>query len=139
MSKKLNYSVICIDFRKFSSVEELDSFFKQVGLDMSPQSWYDAYLGNWIKGKKVNRIWLDSITLSLIAYETDDDQQLYPGFANFLQDSIGIDSTFRYGDIKLNHRKDITVDSILEKVLKSGTESLTEFEKNFLDKNADKI
>jgi hypothetical protein len=139
MSKKLKYSVFCVDFRNFSSAEEMESFFQKVGLDLVGKSWYDAHIGKWIKGKKVNRVWIDSITLSLVAYETDDDQMLYPGFAQFLQDSPCIDTNFKYGEVKFNHRKDITIDSILEKILKSGTESLTDFERNFLDKNSENI
>jgi hypothetical protein len=132
MSDDLKYSVFCVDFRKFSSGDELDSFFKEVGLDMIGTSWYDAYLGKWINGTIVNRVWIDSITLSLVAYETDKEQMIYPSFAKFLNETKPIDKTFQYGKVELNPRKDLTIDDILDKILESGPDSLTNFEKNFL-------
>lgn len=132
----LNYSVFCIDLRNFSSVEELEDLFKEVGLHMSASSWYDAHLGKWIIGQCVNRVWIDQITLSLVAYETDEQQMIYPSFAKFLNESKGIDKTFQYGDLEFNHRKDITVDDVLDKILKSGTASLTLFERNFLNQQS---
>jgi len=128
-----NYSVFCLDFRNFDSGETLDAFFKEVGLDLNGKSWYLAHLGQWIQGSVINKVWIDSITLSLVAYETDQKQMIYPSFAEFLSNSPSIDRNFRYGNFKLTHRKDLNVDSILDKILVSGTESLTFFEKNFLD------
>ncbi len=135
---ELNYSVFCLDLRNFSSGQDLENFFKEVGLDMIGSSWYDAYLGKWIEGERVNRVWIDSVTLSLVAYETDQQQMIYPSFAQFLTNSKGIDKSFKYGEYKLNVRKDITIDSILDKNLESGTDSLTDFEKNFLDQQSKK-
>jgi hypothetical protein len=133
------YSVFCLDFRNFKSAKELDSFFKEVGLDMIGSSWYDAHLGNWIKGVVVNKVWIDSVTLSLVAYETDKEQMIYPSFAQFLNNSKGIDKTFQYGSLKFNSRKDLTLDDILDKILVSGTSSLTDFEKSFLEQQSNQI
>jgi len=132
------YSIFCIDLRNYSSGEELEEFFKEVGLDMIGSSWYDAHIGNWIKGAFVNRVWIDAITLSLVAYETSDQQMIYPAFAQFLNESKGIDKTFQYANLKFSHRKDLTIDDILDKILVSGPESLTDFEKNFLNQQSDK-
>ncbi len=133
---ELKYSVICIDFRDFKSGQELNDLFKQVGLDMDGPSWYNAHLGKWIQDVIVNRVWIDAITLSLVAYETDKQQMIYPSFAQYLNDSKGIDKTFEYGKFKSQPRKDITIDTILDKILESGQDSLTDFERNFLKNNS---
>ena len=133
---ELKYSVLLIDFRNYNSAEELQNFFTNVGLDMIGSSWYEAYLGNWIEGVKVNRVWVDAVTRCLIAYETDEQQMIYTGFAEYLNSLQPIDKTFEYGKIDFFHRKDVTIDSILDKILEKGANSLTKFEKSFLENNS---
>lgn len=136
---QFNYSVICLDLRNFKSGQELDNFFKEVGLDLNGPSWYDAHIGNWIRGTIVNKVWLDVVTLCLVAYETSDQQMIYPQFAQYLNELKGIDKTFKYGEVKFNTRKDLTLDDILDKILVSGTNSLTDFEKSFLEQQSNQI
>ena len=67
------------------------------------------------------------------------EQMIYPSFAQFLNNSKGIDKTFQYGSLKFNSRKDLTLDDILDKILVSGTSSLTDFEKSFLEQQSNQI
>ena len=134
---EMNYSVFCIDFRNFKTEVELDELFKEVGLDMKGQEWFKMHKGQWIPNVIVNRIWIDSVTLSLVAYETNTQQMIYPSFAEFLNNSKGIDKTFRYASLKFTHRTDLTLDSILDKILEQGSDSLTDFEKNFLKQQSE--
>jgi hypothetical protein len=133
------YSIFCLDLRDFKSGDDLDSFFKEVGLDLNGPSWYDAHLGSWIKGTIVNKVWIDIVTLCLVAYETSDQQMIYPQFAQFLNQLKGIDKTFQYGKVKFNTRKDLNLDDILDKILVSGTSSLTDFEKSFLEQQSNQM
>jgi hypothetical protein len=130
--QQFNYSVICIDFRNYKSTYDFSNFLKDVGLDLNAESWYGTHLGITIPGVYVNRVWIDSVTLNLIAYETDTKQEFFDGFASFLHKSKPIDHTFEYGKMKLQQRQDVTVDSILDKILEKGRDSLTNFELEFL-------
>jgi hypothetical protein len=130
------YSVICIDFRDFSSAEELDNFFEDTGLDMNGSSWFDLHLGKWIVGTIINKIWVDLMTLKLVAYETETQQMIYPAFAQHLNEMKPIDRSFKYDAVVFEDPEDISLDDILDKILVSGTASLTEFEKSFLEQQS---
>ena len=41
---------------------------------------------------------------------------IYTGFAEYLNSLQPIDKTFEYGKIDFFHRKDVTIDSILDKI-----------------------
>jgi hypothetical protein len=138
MSEELKYSVFCVDFRDFKSAKELDNFFKQVGLDMNGDTWYELYLGNWIKGVRINKVWFDLVTSNLIAYETCQEQMMYPSFADYLTNLKPIDLTFKYGKIEFPEGE-LTIDGILDKILRSGPESISQRERDFLNKNSENI
>lgn len=131
------YSVICIDFRDFSSAEELNNFFEDTGLDLNGSDWYSAHLGKWINGVVVNKVWLDVNTLNLIAYETENQQMIYPQFAQYLSQIKPIDRSFKYDDVEFDEPKDLSLDNILDKILEHGSESLTDFERNFLNEQSE--
>jgi hypothetical protein len=131
------YSVICIDFRDFSSSEELDNFFEDTGLDLNGSDWYSAHTGKWINGVVVNKVWLDVNTLNLIAYETQNQQMIYPQFAQYLSELKPIDRSFRYENVEFDEPKDLSLDDILDKILEHGSESLTDFERNFLNEQSE--
>jgi hypothetical protein len=131
------YSVICIDFRDFSSAEELNNFFEDTGLDLNGSDWYSAHLGKWINGVVVNKVWLDVNTLNLIAYETENQQMIYPQFAQYLSQIKPIDRSFKYDDVEFDEPKNLSLDDILDKILEHGSESLTDFERNFLNEQSE--
>ena len=134
---ELTYSVFCIDLRNFNSAQDFDLFLKQVGLPINAKNWYEVYLGNWIKGVRVNRIWFDKVTLSLVAYETDSEQMIYPSFADYLNKLQPIDTSFKFGKVEFaTGENGITIDSVLQKILESGMNSLTIEELEFLEKNS---
>lgn len=133
----LPYSVILIDLRAYNSAFDFDNFVKRIGLPINAYNWYECYLGNWIKGVRVNKIWLDKVTLSLVAYETDTEQMIYPGFADQLNKLQPIDESFKFGKVKFATLDDgITIDSVMKKILSSGMDSLTVEELEFLENNA---
>jgi len=134
---ELSYSVFCIDFRNFNSVQDFDMFVNRIGLPINAKNWYEVYLGNWIKGVRVNRIWFDKVTLSLVAYETDNDQMIYQSFADYLNKVQPIDSNFKFGQVEFAKEEvGITIDSVLQKILSSGMDSLTIEELEFLENNS---
>lgn len=131
------YSVICIDFREFDSQKDFTKFVNQTGLDIDPQSWYQAYLGTKIPGVNIFKVWIDAITLDLIKYQSDP-KWIHPheDFDLFMKKLKPIDSNFKFGNFNFRQRDDLTIDSILDKIIESGISSLTPFEKDFLDKNS---
>jgi hypothetical protein len=74
----------------------------------------------------------------LIAYETDQDQMMYPSFADYLTNLKPIDLTFKYGKIEFPEGE-LTIDGILDKILRSGPESISQRERDFLNKNSENI
>ena len=131
---KFEYSVICIDFRDFSSGEELDNFFDDCNISLDGHEWYGFYLGEWIQGFCVTKVWLDKNTLSLISYEIDGQQIMYPLFGQYLNVIEPINRNFQKVESTTNQTiQDLTVDGILDKILKFGKNSLSPTEKKFLD------
>jgi hypothetical protein len=126
------YSIFCIDFRNYSSFEEFEQFVKEVGLDIDAASWFNAYIE-----RKIFKVWADAITLNLIAYQsTIHRREMFDSFNHTIRSSKPIDSNFKFGKHDFRVREDITIDSILDKILEKGIDSLTSFEKDFLDKNS---
>lgn len=136
---KHTYTVFCLDYREFKSANDLDIFFKQANLDMVGSEWYELYLGNWIKGVVVNKVWVDSVTLCIVAYETNQEQMIYPNFAEYLSTMKPIDTSFKYGKIHFPHLTPLSLDTILEKIFQFGPDSLTQEEKDFLNKSSNEI
>lgn len=136
MSYKPNYSVICIDFRKFNSVSDFANFCLSSGIDLNAQEWYDLHLGKWLPNEIINKVWIDINTLAIIAYETRTHQMIHDVFANFLNTMPPVDKTYKHHQVSPTVSKSITpltLDTILEKISSSGMKSLTELELKFLD------
>lgn len=136
MSFKPQYSIICIDFRKFHSLNDFANFCLSANLDLNAEQWYDLYLGKWLPGKVINKVWIDTKTLGIVAYETTTHQMIHDVFANFLNEMTPVDRNYQHQVISPTFSESVTpltLDSILDKISSKGMKSLTELEIKFLD------
>ena len=65
--KKNDYSMFCVDLKNYSNASELDQFLKNSGINMDSEYLYSAYKGLVIPCYKVDKVWIDSVTLNFIA------------------------------------------------------------------------
>lgn len=136
MSFKPQYSIICIDFRKFVSVSDFANFCLSANLDLKAEEWYELHLGNWLPGKVINKVWIDSKTYAIVAYETTTHQMIHDVFASFLNEMPSVDRNYKHDTTSLTQSQPVTpltLDGILDKISSKGMKSLTKFELEFLE------
>jgi hypothetical protein len=134
------YSKFCIDFTEFSSFKDFDKFVEKANLDLDSKSWWGSYVGTTIPGYNIKKVWIDAITLSLIDFELVNNTRriIHEDFKKFMFKIKPIDLSFKYGNHIFRTREDsnLDLDTILDKILLKGIDSLTPFEKDFLNKQS---
>jgi len=125
------YSNFCIDFTNYSSIQEFNEFVNYANLDLDSKSWFKAFTQ-----KGIEKVWVDSITLSLVEYELNGRRIIFDDYTKFMQKSKPIDSNFKYGNFKFRTSQNLSIDAILDKILEKGIKSLTPYEKDFLQKQS---
>ena len=134
---KISYSIFVIDFRDFDTIESLKSFLIDMKIDsINPENLWGCKLGSGAY-PPMNKLWIDKATLYAVGYETKKERNLFPFF---LDNITGLEPLRRgqvcpFDSIILNKNTDLTLDSILEKIHDNGLSSLTQEEKDFLDKS----
>jgi hypothetical protein len=140
-------NVVCIDLTIFSSKEYFEKFMKSVNLDFTSTEWFiDPFdenmdvvdcLWNW-KESGYRKIWLDRLTLDFIASEdSKGNRNFTENYMNFMANIVPL----KPGDLPPTERKpfigefnvkSIYLDDVLDKISRSGLESLTKRELDFL-------
>ena len=116
----------------FNTKDEFAKYVSDMKFNMKVDVFWKVKTGEW-GGFVVTKIWIDSKTFNLIAYEGPSERKFCPSFANFLNTV----SPVLPGDIspldKIEDKFDLSVDKILDKISKFGIVSLTKEQKMFLD------
>jgi hypothetical protein len=127
------FSIICFDFRNFKTKEEFSNFCSKMNLSLNVDAYWKLKTGEW-NGHEQWRVWIDSNSFNLIAFENKEEQN----FSSMFVTNLGEMSVLSPGDLPpvLNTNKaklDISLDSILDKISSNGINSLTNEEKKFLE------
>lgn len=134
-----------IDLTQFSSEKEISKFIIDMKLDFNPKELNSANLWQCICGEftvgPMTKIWLNRKNLNWFAYQDNEGQKFAVEYLDFL----GNMQSLSPGDISpvdksedevFEEVSDFNVDSILDKINRTGFNSLTEKEVEFLEKRA---
>lgn len=132
------FNIICINLRDFNTKDEFAKFISDMNFDMDVDAYWDVKIGKW-NGTKVWRIWIDSTTFNMVAFESRQEQNFASQFLEHLLNMEPI----RPGDLspvltqKTTQVKNesMSIDSLLDKISLKGINSLSKEEKDFLDNN----
>jgi hypothetical protein len=134
-----------IDLSQFSSEDQLAKFIIDMKLDFNldefnaPNLWL-ARLGHFSVGP-MTKIWFNRKNLVWFAYQDNEGQKFSNEYTIFLSSM----QPLTFGDLSpmdkdeneiFDEVSEFSVDSILDKINKSGFNSLTEKEVEFLEKRA---
>lgn len=128
-NKEKNWSVILIDLTNITDVKDLELLIEDNGFDN-----IDAIKLMDHKKKGYRKLFFDKQTQATLAYthiNSSDKIIIQDNFQDFLKKLKPIDFT---KDVK-----DISIDSILDKINESGIQSLSKREKQFLDENSREV
>ena len=135
-----------IDLTQFSSVKEIEKFLIDMKLDFNPKELNSSNLWQCICGEfttgPMTKIWLNRKNLNWFAYQDNEGQKFAVEYLDFLKNMVSLSS----GDMSPMDKDDneifseevteFSIDSILDKINRSGFNSLTEKEVEFLEKRA---
>jgi hypothetical protein len=120
-------NIICIHLTRFYDLEDFRKMLRDNGLS----AFIEAKVLFNLKKDGYLKLWLDNQTFRTIAWTTSPDKKrlhFSDDYAQFLKDLNSL--TF----IEKSESTNLNLDQILDKIAKSGIESLTTNEKQFLDK-----
>ena len=135
-----------IDLTQFSSVKEIEKFLIDMKLDFNPKELNSSNLWQCICGEfttgPMTKIWLNRKNLNWFAYQDNEGQKFAVEYLDFLKNMVSLSP----GDMSPMDKDDdeifseevteFSIDSILDKINRSGFNSLTEKEVEFLEKRA---
>jgi len=119
-------NIICIHLTRFYDLEDFRKMLRDNGLS----AFIEAKVLFNLKQDGYLKLWLDNQTFRTIAWTTSPDKKrihFSDDYAQFLKDLNSL--TF----IEMSESTNLNLDQILDKIAKSGIESLTTHEKEFLD------
>jgi len=119
-------NIICIHLTRFHDLEDFRKMLRDNGLS----AFIEAKVLFNLKQDGYLKLWLDNQTFRTIAWTTSPDKKrlhFSDDYAQFLKDLNSL--TF----IEKSESTNLNLDQILDKIAKSGIESLTTHEKEFLD------
>jgi len=119
-------NIICIHLTRFYDLEDFRKMLRDNGLS----AFIEAKVLFNLKQDGYLKLWLDNQTFRTIAWTTSPDKKrlhFSDDYAQFLKDLNSL--TF----IEKSESTNLNLDQILDKIAKSGIESLTTHEKQFLD------
>jgi hypothetical protein len=119
-------NIICIHLTRFYDLEDFRKMLRDNGLS----AFIEAKVLFNLKKDGYLKLWLDNQTFRTIAWTTSPDKKrlhFSDDYAQFLKDLNSL--TF----IEKSESTNLNLDQILDKIAKSGIESLTTNEKQFLD------
>ena len=119
-------NIICIHLTRFYDLEDFRKMLRDNGLS----AFIEAKVLFNLKQDGYLKLWLDNQTFRTIAWTTSPDKKrihFSDDYAQFLKDLNSL--TF----IEKSESTNLNLDQILDKIAKSGIESLTTYEKQFLD------
>lgn len=134
-----------IDLSQFSSEDQLAKFIIDMKLDFNPDEFnapnlWLGRLGHFSVGP-MTKIWFNRKNLVWFAYQDNEGQKFSNEYTIFLSSM----QPLTFGDLSpmdkdeneiFDEVSEFSVDSILDKINKSGFNSLTEKEVEFLEKRA---
>lgn len=134
-----------IDLRQFSSEDQLSKFIIDMKLDFNPGEFnapnlWLGKLGHFSVGP-ITKIWFNRKNLVWFAYQDNEGQKFSNEYTIFLSSM----QPLTFGDLSpmdkdeneiFDEVSDFSIDSILDKINRSGFNSLTEKEVEFLEKRA---
>jgi len=130
------FSIICFDFRNFKTKDECSDFCSKMKLSLDIDAYWTLKTGEW-NGQEQWRVWLDSNTFNLIAFENKQEQS----FSTLFVTNLGEMSELCPGDlppalVSAQPKIDLSIDFILDKISINGINSLSNEEKEFLETNS---
>lgn len=114
-------NIVKVDLRKFNQAK-LKEVCDKYSLD------YNSLVNNKKNGFAI--LWIDIDTQIIIAYTMKKNDKIF--YTNLMDDFL---SSMKEVEI-VKQPKELTVDSVLEKISKYGIDSLTDYEKDFLDNSS---
>ena len=131
------FNCFCIDLSVFDTQEEILDFLKSNKIDknLDAQNLYEAKLGVFTHGDKINMVWVDSVTFCVTAYRTDGESKFtvqYVDYMNALEPLSYGEGVKQLTSPSNNVGEFTTIDEILDKINNFGMQSLTENELNIL-------
>lgn len=120
---KINFEIIILDLRRYSTVDELKTIIEENNLKIDPEKISQI-------SSKYSKVFIDKISNELFAV-------IYKGTNEVIISKQCEDSLLKLESLKLPEmKKNLTLDSILDKISEKGFKSLTAHEKLFLKKNS---
>ena len=119
-------NLICIHLTRFYDLEDFRRMLRDNGLS----SYIEAKVLLNLKHDGYLKLWLDNQTFRTVAWTSSPDKKrvhFSDDYSQFLKDMNSL--TF----VEPNNSTSLNLDTILDKIAKSGIESLTTHEKQFLD------
>ena len=119
-------NLICIHLTRFYDLEDFRRMLRDNGLS----AYIEAKVLLNLKHDGYLKLWLDNQTFRTVAWTSSPDKKrvhFSDDYSQFLKDMNSL--TF----VEPNNSTSLNLDTILDKIAKSGIESLTIHEKQFLD------
>lgn len=119
-------NLICIHLTRFYDLEDFRRMLRDNGLS----AYIEAKVLLNLKHDGYLKLWLDNQTFRTVAWTSSPDKKrvhFSDDYSQFLKDMNSL--TF----VEPNNSTSLNLDTILDKIAKSGIESLTTHEKQFLD------
>jgi len=139
----IKYNCLCIDLTIFDTEHQLKDFIINALSDkICHNSIWQAKkgIGRFSKVGPILKLWVDAETYSPMAYKTEKEYNFYPQFAEYLVDMPSmkyIKSTASDLEEVIDFSEDLdiqelSIDTILDKINKSGIKSLNKKELDYL-------
>ena len=135
-----------IDLTQFSTVDEIAKFLIDMKLDFNPKELNAPNLWQCICGEftagPMTKIWLNRKNLNWFAYQDSEGQKFAVEYLAFLSSMESIQPgdispmDINEDEIFSEDDNDFSVDAILDKINRTGSNSLTQTEVVFLGKRA---
>lgn len=119
-------NLICIHLTRFYDLDDFRRMLRDNGLS----AYIEAKVLLNLKHDGYLKLWLDNQTFRTVAWTSSPDKKrvhFSDDYSQFLKDMNSL--TF----VEPNNSTSLNLDTILDKIAKSGIESLTIHEKQFLD------
>lgn len=138
------FNIIMLDLTIFNNANEIKDFLISCNLfdKIDYENMWQCRKGEFTSGRSICKIWFDAKTFGVIAYSVYDSQDFTTEFVDYLQNLKPLEygkkietytETEDENESNEIEDKELSVDSILDKIRIKGINSLTQEEKNFLD------